>query len=76
MRLGEVLALSWDDVDLEQGVVPVGATIVRVKGKGLVRKTTKSATSQRVLLLPVWCVAMLVVRRGAALASALSSRMP
>jgi integrase len=53
MRLGEGLALGWDDVDLEQGVARVEATIVRVRGQGLVRKTTKSATSQRVLLLPM-----------------------
>ena len=65
MRLGEALALDWDDVDLERHVVRVEATIVRVQGKGLLRKTTKSATSQRVLLVPVWCVAMLRGRRDA-----------
>jgi len=65
MRLGEVLALAWHDVDLERGIVRVEATIVRVRGEGLVRKTTKSATSQRVLLIPVWCVAMLRTRREA-----------
>lgn len=63
MRLGEALALDWDDVDLERRVVRVEATIVRVQGNGLLRKTTMSATSQRVLLAPVWCRTMLRAHR-------------
>jgi site-specific recombinase XerC len=69
MRLGDALALSWDDVDMERGVVRVEATIVRVRGQGLVRKTTKSVTSQPVLLLPAWCVAMVRRRRDSAAGS-------
>ena len=30
-----------------------------VKGRGLIRKTTKPATSDRTVMLPGWCVGML-----------------
>lgn len=38
-------------------------TIVPVKGVGLVAKRVKSKTSERPLMLPVWCVEMLRARR-------------
>lgn len=38
------------------------ATLVRVKGQGLLRKGTKSTAGQRSLLLPSWAVAMLKQR--------------
>lgn len=59
VRLGEALAFTWHDVDLAAGVVMIEGTVVWVKGRGLVRKTTKSSTSMRTLRLPGWCVAML-----------------
>ncbi len=65
MRLGEALAVAWEDVDLERGVVAVEWTVVRVVARGLVRKTTKSANSDRTLVLPTWCVDMLRRRLGA-----------
>lgn len=40
------------------------AAVVRVRGHGLVRKTTKTDAGTRTLLLPTWCVSML--RRRAA----------
>jgi integrase len=66
MRLGEALALTWDDVDLDRGVVLVEWTLVRATGKGLIRKSTKAASSDRTLLLPTWCVSMLRRRLAAA----------
>lgn len=59
VRIGEALALTWSRVDLVSGEVVIDATVVRVKGKGLIRKTTKSDTSDRRLMVPGWCVAML-----------------
>jgi integrase len=59
LRIGEASAITWDAIDLYKGTADVSANIVRVKAKGLIRKTTKTATSQRMLLLPSWCVAML-----------------
>lgn len=62
VRIGEALAVRWADVDLEAGLVLVEATVIRVKGKGLVRKATKSDASERTLRLPGWCVGMLARR--------------
>src|SRR3712207_7814610 len=45
-------SLTWDDVDLDRGVVLVEWTLVRATGKGLIRKSTKAASSDRTLLLP------------------------
>lgn len=62
VRIGEALAVRWADVDLVAGVVVVDHTVVRVKGKGLIRKGTKSGASDRNLALPSWAVAMLARR--------------
>lgn len=63
LRLGEALGVTWTDVDLNAGTVSVVRTIVRVKGQGLVAKRTKSAASQRGLMLPTWGVELLRARR-------------
>ncbi|WP_232807348.1 site-specific integrase [Geodermatophilus chilensis] len=63
-RIGEAAAVTWDDLDLDAGTVDIRSTIVRVKGQGLVRKSTKTASGARTLLLPPWCVEKL--RRRAA----------
>ena len=34
VRLGEALAITWDDVDLDVGVVVVEWTVVRIVGRG------------------------------------------
>jgi integrase len=62
VRIGEALAVRWADVDLEAGIVIVEATVVRVRGKGLVRKSTKSDASDRTLRLPTWAVEILTRR--------------
>ncbi len=59
LRIGEACGLSWDAVDLEAGTVEVRAAAVRVRGQGLVVKTTKTDAGTRTLVLPLWCVAML-----------------
>ena len=41
VRIGEALAVRWEYVDLRAGVVVVDHTVIRVKGVGLVRKSTK-----------------------------------
>ena len=42
LRLGEACAIFWRSMDLEAGTLKVEATVVRIKGKGLLRKTTKT----------------------------------
>lgn len=44
---------------LEHGVVRVDFNVVRVKGQGLIRKSTKTESGERTLALPSWCVGML-----------------
>jgi integrase len=61
-RIGEALAVVWSQVDLEAGVVEITHTIVRIKGEGLLRKSTKTSTGERVLQLPRWATSMLRTR--------------
>ncbi|MBB5153171.1 tyrosine-type recombinase/integrase [Saccharopolyspora phatthalungensis] len=62
VRIGEALAVQWSEVDLDKGVVHVNFTVVRVKGKGLIRKSTKTEYGERTLPLPSWAVEMLKKR--------------
>lgn len=55
-RIGEAAAVTWGDLDLDAGTADIRATIVRVTGQGLIRKSTKTASGARTLLLPPWCV--------------------
>lgn len=64
VRIGEALGVLWGDVDLDRRVVKIEATVIRVRGVGLVRKNTKSAASDRALRLPDWCVEMLRRRKA------------
>jgi integrase len=52
VRIGEALALVWEDVDLSAGVVDIEWTLGRVTGQGLVRGPTKSEAGERTLGLP------------------------
>ncbi len=58
MRKGEALALSWDRVDLEAGVLRVAATISRVGGR-LVITEPKTVRSRRTVPLNPAMVSML-----------------
>jgi integrase len=59
LRIGEACGLAWAAVDLDAGTIDVRAAVVRVKGRGLVVKKTKTDTGARTLVLPQWCVTML-----------------
>ncbi|MFE7406279.1 tyrosine-type recombinase/integrase [Isoptericola sp. NPDC057559] len=65
VRVGEALALRWNDVDLEAGIVSVGArTVVRVAGEGLVISEHGSTKmGDRGLKMPPWLTARLLDRR-------------
>ena len=64
-RIGECLAVTWLDVDLAAGTVAVDHTVIRVKGRGLVRKGTKSKAGERTLILPSWTLDDLRARHSA-----------
>lgn len=51
MREGEILALTWDDVDLDNASLVVRANLVLTKA-GTVREETKTAHSRRRIALP------------------------
>jgi integrase len=63
VRIGEALAVSWEEVDLVAGTVAIEHTVVRITGVGLLRKGTKSSAGIRTLLLPAFAVAMLRRRK-------------
>ena len=48
-RIGEALALWWEDIDLEAGVVSIEHTLSEVNGVGLVRGEPKTASSKRTI---------------------------
>lgn len=47
MRKGELLGLKWCDVDFGNGKIHIKRSLCRIKGKGLVLKTPKTAKSNR-----------------------------
>jgi integrase len=59
VRIGEALAVVWSQVDFDAGTVEITSTLVRVKGQGLLRKSTKSRAGERTLPLPTSAVASL-----------------
>ena len=59
VRIGEALGVRWCDVDFAGGVVEVNHTVVRVKGDGLMLKSTKTSSGERSLPLPSWAMDML-----------------
>lgn len=63
-RIGETIAVQWEDVDLNKGVVRIDWTVSRVKGKPLFRKKVKSTAGFRTVVLPEFATEML--RRRAA----------
>ena len=53
LRGGELLALAWDDVDLDGGILRVRRTVQRLRGgQGLVFGPPKSTRSRRSIPLP------------------------
>lgn len=64
MRIGEVLALRWSEVDLgEQPTVTVSGTLTYTRGEGLRRQPrTKTDAGHRIIPLPAFAVDVLLRR--------------
>ncbi|GAB3146898.1 tyrosine-type recombinase/integrase [Micromonospora sonneratiae] len=65
-RIGEILALRWDDLNLtaERPTLTICGTLVFVKGQGFFRQPwTKSDAGYRMLVLPRFAVSMLLARK-------------
>jgi integrase len=52
LRRGELLALRWDDADLERGTLRVGRSLTREKGRYLMGDTKNKKGRRRVNLTP------------------------
>lgn len=52
MRRGELLALRWDDVNLENGTLRVERTMSRVAGSEYIENAPKTKSSRRKIMLP------------------------
>mgnify|MGYP001400291104 CR=1 FL=1 len=51
LRAGEALALEWGDIDEEKRTLKVNKNMVRVDGKNLVQRTTKTESGKRTIPL-------------------------
>lgn len=54
LRQGELLGLSWDDVDLDAPSLTVRRTLARTKAKGFTLKKPKTKASRRTVSLPAF----------------------
>lgn len=63
LRIGELLALEWSDVDLRKGIIKVGKTVYRSKDEngrwGVYVDAPKTASSERIVPLPSYIVDIL-----------------
>ncbi|MGI6286676.1 site-specific integrase [Neomoorella humiferrea] len=70
MRLGELLALRWQDVDLKEGVIRVRRALSRVKvpdgptKTALIFQEPKTAKGKRSIPLPEWAIATLKAHKA------------
>ena len=64
VRRGEAAGLRWSNVDLDGGIISVVETAQRVKGKGIVFQSPKSAAGRRGIAIGETTVAMLREHRG------------
>jgi len=63
LRLGELLGLSWKDIDLGEGTLAVRRSLARTAGGGWALAETKTARSRRTIPLPSTAAAALLRRR-------------
>ncbi|UCG83214.1 MAG: site-specific integrase, partial [Dehalococcoidia bacterium] len=63
MRRNEILALRWQDVNLDQGIISVNGSIDRINGK-LERRETKTEKSCRTISISTSACDLLRQRKG------------
>lgn len=59
MRRGEILALKWQNVNLEKHTVKVEESLAYTQEQGLMFKTPKTANSNRELVIPASVISLL-----------------
>ncbi len=66
LRIGETSAITWQSLDLDDGILEVRGTVIRITGRGLIIKPKpKSKDGWRKIELPGWAVTMLRRRLAA-----------
>src|SRR5581483_86486 len=65
-RQGEILALAWEDIDLQKGALTVRRCLSETK-QGFVLKEPKTAASRRTVTLPDFAIEALVAHKAAML---------
>ena len=63
LRRGELLALKWQDLDLDAATLIVRRSLTRVRGQGLPTMPPKTAAGRRTLALDAGTVAALKAHR-------------
>ena len=63
-RRGEVIALRWENIDLDRGVASIIESAQRLQGCGIVIQRTKSAAGHRGIALDPYTVEALRLHRG------------
>jgi integrase len=69
-RQGEILALAWEDIDLQKGTLTVRRCLSETK-QGFVLKEPKTAASRRTVTLPAFVVEALIAHKAVALKAGL-----
>lgn len=59
MRRGELIALSWDDIDLTTGMVCIAKSAYYSAGNGVIVKQPKTTAGKRMITVPLWLCALL-----------------
>ncbi len=73
-RLGELLALTWQDVDLDMAVIHISKTLQRIGGEWVIGEP-KTASGMRTVTLPAEAVQVLRQQRGRQLLGGLASEL-
>lgn len=52
LRRGELLALTWEDIDLDQGTISVTKSVEMINGKSIVKTGGKTSAATRIIFIP------------------------
>lgn len=59
MRMGELAALEWQDIDFDNRILRINKSLQYLKDKGTFVKSTKNETSNRIISLPNSVISLL-----------------
>lgn len=65
LRQGELLALSWEDIDLDKGTLTVRRSLCKTKAGGFELRVPKTQSSRRTIVLPAFAIEVMKEHRAA-----------